>query len=74
MSYRPMVSTGGAFAGNALRFATEAEALASAKELYHRWYLCVDYRADESEDPVNYRWDEKRGNVPLEVVDAVPNL
>lgn len=70
MSFRPMVSTGSDFAGNALRFATKEEALASAKELYHRWYLCVDYRADESDDPVNYAWDPERGNVPLEVVNA----
>lgn len=70
MSYRPMVSTGGSFAGNGLRFATEAEALASAQDLYSRWTLCVDYRADESEDPVNYAWDPERGNVPLEVINA----
>lgn len=70
VSFRPMVSTGGEFAGNALRFATQEEALASALNLYQRWTLCVDYRADESDDPVNYRWDTERGNVPLEVADV----
>ena len=70
MSWRPMVSTGSTFDGNALRFATEQEALDSAQNLYQRWTLCVDYRAEQSDDPVNYRWDPERGNVPLEVVNA----
>lgn len=70
MSYRPMVSTGGAFAGNALRFATREEAEASACDLYRRWTTCVAYSAEESDDPVNCEWNPTRGNVPLEVVNA----
>jgi hypothetical protein len=70
MSFRPMVSTGGAFAGNALRFATREEAESSARDLYGRWTLCVDHRADESDDEVNCEWDSSRGNVHLEVVNA----
>ena len=70
MSFRPMVSTGGAFAGNALRFATREEAEASARDLYGRWTLVLDHRADESDDPVNCEWDSTRGNVHLEVVNA----
>jgi hypothetical protein len=54
VSYRPMVSTGGEFAGNALRFATHEEAEQSARDLASRWMLVVDWRVDESEDPVNY--------------------
>lgn len=54
MSYRPMVSTGGEFAGNALRFATREEAEQSARDLAMRWTLVKDYRVDESSDPVNY--------------------
>jgi hypothetical protein len=65
-----MVSTGGEFAGNALRFATREEAEASARDLYSRWTLCVGHRADESDDPVNCEWDATRGNVHLEVVNA----
>ena len=57
MSYRPMVYVGGGWAGNALRFATEEEARASACDLYSRWTLCEDYRADPSDDEVNYAWD-----------------
>lgn len=56
MSFKPQVRTGSdpKFYGNALAFATEAEALASAKDLYHRWTLCVDYRAVESDEPVTH--------------------
>ena len=57
MSYRPMVYVGGGWAGNGLRFATEEEARASACDLFSRWTLCEDYRADQSDDEVNYVWD-----------------
>lgn len=60
MSFKPEVRTGTdpKFYGNALAFATEAEALASAKDLYNRWTLCVDYRAVESDEPVNYTYHD----------------
>jgi hypothetical protein len=70
MSYRPMVSTGGAFAGNGLRFATREEAEASAHDLAMRWTLVESFRADESDDPVNCAWDSARGNVHLEVINV----
>lgn len=63
MSYRPMVKVSGEWAGNALRFATREEAEASALHLFQRWTLCQDYRADESDDPVNFVW--KDGNLIL---------
>lgn len=66
MSYRPMVFVDGGWHGNALRFATRDEAEASALDLYSRWMLCSDHRADESEDEVNYAWD----NGLKEVVNA----
>lgn len=68
MSYRPMVLVGREWAGNGVRFATEEEAMSSARDLFLRWTLVLDYRADESEDPVNCAWDSTRGNVHLEVV------
>jgi len=49
-----MVYVQGEWAGNALRFATREEAERSAHDLAMRWTLVVDYRADESSDPVNY--------------------
>ena len=56
MSFEPSVSTDGGqtFNQNALAFATEAEALASAKDLFNRWLSCTGYRATESDQPVNY--------------------
>jgi len=70
MSFRPMVKVGNEWAGNGIRFATREEAESSARDLYGRWTLCVDHRADASDDPVNYAWDPSRGNVRLEVVNA----
>jgi hypothetical protein len=58
MSYRPMVYVQGEWAGNGLRFATSDEALASAQNLMARWFLVDDIRVDESNDEVNYAWDE----------------
>jgi hypothetical protein len=51
-----MVYVQGEWAGNALRFATREEAAANVWDLMNRWMLVNDYRVDESEDPVNYRW------------------
>ena len=57
MSWKPEVKTGNdqKWYDNSLRFATKEEAELSAKDLMARWLLVVDYRATESEDPVNYR-------------------
>lgn len=56
MSFKPMVYVQGEWAGNALRFATEQEALDNANDLFGRWLLVEQVRVDASEDPVNYRW------------------
>jgi hypothetical protein len=58
MSWKPEViaDSSGEWCGNALRFATEAEALDNAKDLMNRWFLVRKIRATESTDPVNYRW------------------
>lgn len=53
-SWRPEVFVDGEWCGNGLRFATKAEALASAQELLTRWLLPTDARAAASADPVNY--------------------
>lgn len=56
MSFKPSVSTdgGATFNENALAFATREEAEASAKDLMSRWLLVTDWRAVESDQPVNY--------------------
>ena len=56
MSFKPAVLVQGAWSHNALCFATKAEAEDNARELMNRWMLVEDSRADESTDPVNYRW------------------
>jgi len=57
MSYRPMVYVQGEWAGNGLRFATHKEAEDSAHNLASRWMLVESFRVDESDDEVNYAWD-----------------
>lgn len=55
MSFKPEVSTDGGktFTANSLRFATKDEAEASAMALMMRWMLVTDWRAVESDDPIN---------------------
>lgn len=47
----------GKFCGNGLRFATQEEAEAYAKDLAWRWTLVREWRVVDSGDPVNYRWN-----------------
>lgn len=56
MSFKPSVSTdgGATFNENNLAFATREEAEASARDLTARWMLVTDWRAIESDEPVNY--------------------
>jgi len=56
MSWKPEViaDSSGKWCGNALRFATKEEAERSAADLSMRWLAVREWRAVESEDPVNY--------------------
>jgi hypothetical protein len=60
MSWKPEVMVMGEsdWCGNGLRFATKEEAEANAKNLMGRWMLVTDTRATESDEPVNYKWEE----------------
>lgn len=62
MSWRPEViaDSSGQWVPNGQRFATREEALASAHDLMMRWILVQEFRATESEEPVNYAWREGR--------------
>jgi hypothetical protein len=62
MSWKPEViaDSSGQWSSNAVRFATEAEAGAYVRDLYRRWTLVTKFRVIESEDPVNYRWEDGR--------------
>lgn len=58
MSFKPefIADASGKFYGNALRFATYEEALDNARALANRWLAVTDFRAVESDEPVNYAW------------------
>jgi hypothetical protein len=56
------------WASNALRFATKIEAEKAGVELLSRWYVPIDSRAAESNDPVNYVFDDAVGRpAPISV-------
>ena len=57
-SWRPEVRTGSdpVWYPNALRFATQEEALANVLNLYSHWTSVTEFRVMPSDDPVNYRW------------------
>jgi len=59
-SYKPEVLVDGKWSTNALRFATAEEAFGSMMLLRMRWWVPTDGRATESEDPVNYRFENGR--------------
>jgi hypothetical protein len=56
MSFKPELSTDGGktFHANGLAFATREEAELSAQDTFGRWMLATDWRAVESDQPVNY--------------------
>ena len=55
-SYRPMFEFAtGEVVGNAQRFATRAEAEASALARFMNWTQPTGYRVETSDDPVSYR-------------------
>ena len=73
MNYRPEISTDGgkSFGQNAQVFATKEEAETMAKDIFNRWMLATDYRAAETEDPVNYEIkDNALKSVPALVTES----
>lgn len=48
------------WSGNALRFATHAEADSYGVDLLSRWFLPEEFRVVESEDAVNYVFADGR--------------
>lgn len=67
MAWKPEVKVFGEtkFCGNALRFATEAEAKGNVEALAWRWLAVEEWRVVEVEEPVNYAWIEGK-LVPVE--------
>jgi len=70
MSWSPEVKTygGDEWAGNTLRFATEAEAQHYVADLSYRWTSVRATRVIEVDDPVNYRWTDA-GAIRIEDVN-----
>jgi len=67
MSWKAEVLVNGKWSTNSVRFETKAEAEESGKELLSRWFVPIDSRATESEEPVNYVFDfDKYTSVPIE--------
>lgn len=58
-SFKPEVKTDDSttWYSNALRFATREEATANVLDLAWRWTAVRDTRVSESDDPVNYKWE-----------------
>ena len=61
-SYKPEViaDSSGKWCGNALRFATEQEALDNVRDLEMRWFSVRETRVVESDDPVNYSYHDRK--------------
>lgn len=70
VTYKPMIKTFNdpKFYPNGLCFETKEEAEKAAQNTFSRWLLAEAYRADESSDPVNYRWVDGEGPVSLPVL------
>lgn len=54
-SWKPEVFVDGQWSQNNCAFATKEEAEASAFDIMQRWMLVTDYRAVESDQPVNWQ-------------------
>ena len=55
-NWKPEVKVSGTWERNGLVFATKDEAEESARDLMWRWWLVTDWRAVESDEPVNYTY------------------
>lgn len=55
MTWKPEVRVNGQWSQNALVFATEEEAMLSARDLMNRWMLVEDARTVPSKEKVNYQ-------------------
>lgn len=70
MSWKPyfiIPGEGAKHCTNGQAFATKDEALASAQDRFMIWTTPSGFGAEESDEPVNYRWDATLGNVFLAV-------
>jgi hypothetical protein len=66
VTFRPMFEfAGGEVQGNALRFATNAEAYGNAQDKFMEWTMPENFHVEKSLDPVNYTWSQNEGTKAL---------
>ena len=67
MSFKPFIRATGEknFYGNGQAFATHDEADRSGHNRFMQWFGADEYKVVESDEPVNYRWDNELGDVRL---------
>lgn len=58
----------GQWVGNGLRFSSYMEAAAHGDDLLCRWMAVREGCVVPSDDPINYKWVDGKGVVPLEMV------
>jgi hypothetical protein len=62
MSWKPTFKISGKWCYNAQAFATKEEAYKSAQARFMAWTMPDEFDAHESEEPVNYRWNDAEGD------------
>jgi len=55
---------------NSQAFATEPEARSSAQARFARWTMPTDFGTQESDEQVNYRWDDGLGDVMIKLEES----
>lgn len=71
MSYKPVfIFPTGERCVNSQAFATLEEAKRSAHRRFMAWTVPTGFDVEESDEPVNYRFDDERGDVAIEAEAA----
>jgi hypothetical protein len=60
-----IADSSGRWSGNGLRFGTQLQAEAYARDLYSRWTLVTEFRATPTYDPLNAVWNSTTGVIHL---------
>ena len=79
MSFKPVfIFSGDERCMNGQCFATKGEALGSARARFNVWVTPKGFDAEESTDPVNYRWSFEPGDASVSPTattgEPIPNV
>lgn len=66
MSFKPQQFVDGGWCSNGQAFETIEEAQFSALNRFYNWTMSGGYRAIESDEKVNFVWDNDKGDIMLE--------